>query len=219
MTLVLVWQLGCAGPVKGVFPPAAGEPHKTVHVIRHGWHVGIAVHRADVPPDVLPVIRDFPKADYVEFGWGDDAYYRSPHPTKGMMLKAALWPTPSVLHVAGLQGTPREVFPASDIVEVELSEQGWDRMAGFIDKTFARDADGRLQPLERGLYGDSRFYRALGKFYFPRMCNMWSASALRKAGCPITPFYAVTAANLMWQTRRFGRTVELPDAPEAPGKR
>ncbi|MBE0541843.1 MAG: DUF2459 domain-containing protein [Verrucomicrobia bacterium] len=214
LALVLVWQFGCVGPVKDLFPPAAGEPRKTVQVIRHGWHTGVAVRRADVPPGALPVTRDFPKADYVEFGWGDDAYYRTPRPTKGMALKAALWPTPSVLHVTGFQGTPRATFPASDIVEVELSAQGWERLAGFIDKTFARDADGRLLPLEKGLYGDSRFYRARGKFYFPKMCNRRTASALRAAGCPITRGYALTAGNVMWQTRRFGHTVPF-DAPAA----
>jgi hypothetical protein len=104
-------------------------------------------------------------------------------------------------------------------VEVELSPQGWDGLAGFIDRTFERDASDRLMPLEKGLYGDSRFYRARGQFYFPKMCNRWSASALRAAGCPITRCYALNAANVMWQTRRFGRVVPLAASAAAPAKR
>ncbi len=217
LSLLAAWQFGCAGPVKGLFPPAAGDPPKTIHIIRHGWHTGIAVRCADVPPGMLPVVRDFPDADHLEFGWGDDAFYRSPDPTKGIAVRAALWPTPSVLHVVGLQGTPGANFPApvTEILAVELSTEGWGRLVAFIDQRFARAANGRLQPLETGLYGASRFYRAQGSFYLPRMCNWWTAAALRAAGCPITPGFALNAGNVMWQTRRFGRAVPI-DAPRRP---
>jgi len=211
LAVLVMWQFGCVGPVKGLYPPADGDPRKTVHIIRHSWHTGIIVRRVDVPDDALPVMGDFQGADYVEFGWGDDEFYRAPRLTVGKTLKAALWPTPSVMHVVGLQGTPRANFPNSEIVEVELSLQGWEQMADYIDGTFERDADNHLMPLEKGLYGESRFYRARGKFYFPKMCNKWCASALRAAGCPITRGYALNAANVMWQTRRFGR--DFPSDP------
>lgn len=216
---LVAFPLSCAGPIKSLYPPTPGSPTKTVYLVRHAWHTGVVIKRADLPTADWAVAPEFPEADHLEFGWGDDAFYRAPRGTVSLALKAALWPSPSVLHVVGWQGTPRENFPDSEIVEVELSPQGWDGLAGFIDRTFERDANGRLMPLEKGLYGDSRFYRARGKFYFPKMCNQWSASALRAAGCPITRCYALNAANVIWQTRRFGRAVPfaaLPAAPETP---
>ena len=40
-----------------------------------------------------------------------------------------------------------------------------------------------------------------------RTCNKWVAQALRSAGCPITPFYALTADNVIYQVAKFGTVV------------
>ncbi len=117
------------------------------------------------------------------------------------------WPTPTVLHVVGFNGPPEIVFSGSKLVGVELSPEGFARLCQFIDTTYTRTSAGRTIPLGPGLYGTSEFYRAHGSYYFPYTCNHWAASALRKAGCPVTPVCSVTAGCLMFQTRRFGTTV------------
>ena len=57
-------------------------------------------------------------------------------------------------------------------------------------------------------WGDRDFYVARDKYFLLRTCNTWTARALRSAGLPITPLYAVTAGNVMGQARRFGKDVE-----------
>jgi Protein of unknown function (DUF2459) len=56
------------------------------------------------------------------------------------------------------------------------------------------------------LYGDSKFYSARGRYHLLYTCNTWIADALRAAGLPITPVYAMTAGNLMWQVSRLPKT-------------
>jgi hypothetical protein len=77
-----------------------------------------------------------------------------------------------------------------------------------LEKSFRRDHRGSLVPAGPGLYGEGRFYQAEGKFYFPKMCNWWTASGLRAAGCPVVPICTVTAGGAMSQTRRFGEVIQ-----------
>jgi hypothetical protein len=45
------------------------------------------------------------------------------------------------------------------------------------------------------------------KYSLLKTCNTWTARALRSAGLPITFLYAVSAGNLMDQTRPLGRRI------------
>jgi len=126
-----------------------------------------------------------------------------------MGMKALFWPTASVLHVAGFDWPVEQYFRGYDIFEIELSDSGFRNLCAFMNRAYARDQQGQIIPLGEGLYGkNSRFYKATGKYFMTKTCNNWAAIALRQAGCPITPFYACTAANLRHQLNKFGRKIE-----------
>jgi uncharacterized protein (TIGR02117 family) len=203
---LLMLAVGCATPVESLFPPPAGEPTRTVYVVNHRWHTGVVVERAAFVG--AGWAEDFASAEFLEFGWGDAAFYPAERPGLWLAAKAVLWPTPSVLHVAGVTGPLTNSFPHQEIVRVELSEPGFERLRGHIENTFARDKAGKAQVVGPGLYGDSKFYRARGKFYFPKMCNRWTATGLRAAGCPISPLRSVTAGNVIRQVRTFGEPIQ-----------
>lgn len=196
----------CAGPIKGLYPPEPDDEVKRVYVVRQNRHTGIALRREDIPPAVWPQIRDFPNVDYLEVSWGDADYYPAPEPTLGMGLKAVLLPTRSVLHVGGFDGSVEDYFPTSDIVEIALSQAGFERLCRFIAETYAL-ADDSADMVQHGLYPNSRFYPARPTFHLFRTCNTWVTQALRAAGCPVTPFYAITAGNVIYQVSKFGTVV------------
>lgn len=54
------------------------SPDISIHVVRHGWHAGIALPRAHVPPGVLAESAHFGKAEHLEIGWGDRDFYMTP---------------------------------------------------------------------------------------------------------------------------------------------
>jgi uncharacterized protein (TIGR02117 family) len=192
----------CLGPVVSLYPPRPGEPTVSVWVVDHGWHVGLVVDRARLPDGLVPEQLDFPRARYLEFGWGDDAFYRAPEGTVGLAVKAALASPRSVLRVAGLDAPFPHRDAADAIVEIPLSRAGFAALGRFVDDTFARTGGGPSIPLGPGPYRGSRFYPARGRYHLFNTCNTWVAQALRAAGCPVTPAYAVTAGNVMWQARR-----------------
>lgn len=205
--MLAIFSGGCVGPVQGLYPPKGDDPGRIVYVVNHGWHTGIVVQRQEVPENIWPVTRDFPNARYLEVGWGDEGFYQAQEITSGLALKAIFWPTPSVLHVVAFDPPVERYFSQSDVVAVRLTDQGFRKMLQFIGATHARTENGAAIRLGPGLYGKSFFYRAQGSYWLMKTCNTWTAEALRAGGAPITPFYALTAGNVTYQTKKFGTAV------------
>lgn len=210
LLLLLLLISACLAPVAGLYPPKEEEKAKRVYIIRHGWHTGIAIAGADLSPAIMPELGDFAKANHLEFGWGDWDYYQAEEESVWMTTKAAFWPTRSVLHVIGIEGPVDKYYSDRKIVGIGLSHEGFERLEQFIAATFLRPPGESAQPMP-GQLPNSRFYPARGEFHIFRTCNTWVAEALRASGYPVTPLYAITAGNLMYQVSRFGRARQNPE--------
>jgi len=170
-------------------------------------HSGIAVRRADIPAGLWPEARDFPRAEYLEVGWGDRDWYYGRNQGWGNALRAAFgFNNPSVLHVAGVRGTLMQEFPASEIIELMLSREGFEHLVRYIHDAYDRAGAPVAAPLGGGLYGDSRFYPGRETFNLLRTCNVWTARGLRGAGLPIED--SVTLGGLMSQAREIGTVIQ-----------
>jgi len=197
---------GCATPVVVVPPPSAGEPIVPVYLVGQGWHTGIVIRRADIPQGSWPEAGDFPQAEYVVVGWGDRDYYQAPGPAGWLAVKAALAPTPSVLHVVGFRGPVAEYFRVNEVVELAVSPRGLQGLVQYIHDAHAREGTQVVAPLGPELYGDGRFYPGREQFHLFRTCNVWAARALRAAGLPVRD--AIRRKGLMAQARRLGRLLQ-----------
>ena len=197
----------CLGPLPDRYPPRSGAASVTIYVVGHGWHTGIVVRPDDVPTGAWPESSRLPVTRFLEVGWGDRAFYESPDAGVSLALKAALASEASVLHVAGFDRTPAEYFPGAEIIAIELSPRGMESLSRFVSQAYARDAAGAPIELGLGLYPGSRFYAATGRYSLVNTCNTWIAEALRAGGCPITPVWAVTAGNLLFQAERCGKVM------------
>jgi uncharacterized protein (TIGR02117 family) len=205
LVVVAMMLGGCLASVDGLCPPGPGGPTVPVWIVNHGMHTGIVVARRDVSPAVWPEHDVFAPFEYVEVGWGDQEYYQADRKTWSMALRAAFASSGSVLHVAGFSGSPAEVFHGAEIIELPLSRRGFDALTRFIHETYARSTGGRPIRLGPGVYGNSAFFLARRGYHILDNCNTWTARALRAAGCPITPLYAISAGNVMYQARRMTR--------------
>ena len=186
-----------------MYPPAPDAPTEPVWVVDHGWHTGLVMARSSIPRRLLLEQEDFPVARYLEFGWGDADFYRASDPGVALAIRAALGSRASVVHVVGLPVRPQEIFVGRDVVEIRLSRPGFEALARFVDDSIDRAEHRRAPMLGTGLYGRSAFYPGRGRYHLVNTCNTWIARALRAAGVPITPVYAMTAGNLMWQVKRL----------------
>jgi uncharacterized protein (TIGR02117 family) len=206
--LLCIMSFGCVGPIERLFPPRLDESAVSIYLLNHfDWHTGVVIRRQDIPNQIWPAHYDFAGFEYLEVGWGDRDYYQAGEPTTWMTIKAAFWPTSSVLHIVGFNAPVEKFFPESEIIEITLSSRGFEQLCIFIRNSYAREERGKTINLGPGLLENSRFYAAKGKFHFLRTCNVWIAEALRAAGCPITSPYSIGASNVMYQARKFGNVI------------
>jgi uncharacterized protein (TIGR02117 family) len=206
-------------------PAEAGRPAKTVYLVAHGWHAGIVFEREREPVRGWPLADDFPDAEYLEVGWGDKDFYQTRDPHWALAAKAVLLPTASVLHVAGFNGAVADEFPASEILSIRLSPEAFEQLSRHVADSIATDTAGQVEALGPGLYGQSRFYLSRDTYHAFNTCNLWTARALRAAGCPVAPARAITVDDLLRQVRPFatpvhrGRRVRVRIAGRAHGTR
>lgn len=200
---VAVLAAGCVGAATA--PPAAtAERPLAVWVVRHDWHTGVVVRRADLPtgrwPEHRDLVAEFSPA-YLEVGWGERRFYQAPEGTSGLALRAALGRNESVLHVAGFDAPVDALFPADRALRVPVSAAELATLAEFLAAAYARDTAGAPIPLGPGLYGRSRFYLGREPYALPETCNTWTARALRAAGLPVDADGAWTASGVMRRAR------------------
>jgi uncharacterized protein (TIGR02117 family) len=193
-----------------LYPPAAGAPSIQILISHNGYHSGVLVPREAVAAlagrsgygALIAVTTRFAAYRWIEIGRGEEAFYREVptpgaavlHP--GVALRALFRPSnAAVLHVVGAYD-PRLAFPDAHLAALDLSEPGFARLVARLDASFARDDSGLPQDLGPGLYGPSRFYRAVGTFNAVHVCTRWVADLLDAAGVPTAPVLAVMPQGL-----------------------
>ena len=212
-----------------LWPPAPGAPITEAFIVSHGYHAGIAVPRAALAEQASRrglsalgyVATRFADFDWLEIGWGDEAFYRevptAESLTIALAMRALFRPgNPSVLHVVGVKGDPRAMFPNSDLVRVGISDAGFVRLVDTLDATFGR-GKGSVMPeqLGPGLYGTSLFFRANGTFHLFHVCNHWIADLLDAAGVPNAPVLATLPSGLLLDLKwRSGLVRSSPFTPK-----
>ena len=204
---LLVWGLvlavQCDQPKVEAVEDASG-PH-TVYVVRHGWHAGLVLPRTALEEGAWPVLNDFPAAEYVEVGWGEAAYYPDPDAGPGTLLRAGLWPTASVLHIASFDLPVTDAFPRHDIAAIAVSDSGLHQLSAFIQQSL----DGsRPDPVARGRYYTGAFYPSPLPYHGLNNCNQWAAAALHAAGCATTPWRTLRVERLMHDAAACGRWIQ-----------
>ncbi len=83
------------------------------------------------------------------------------------------------------------------------------RLIAQIETSFDRPEGGRGETVARGLYQDSRFYPARGRFHLFNTCNTWTARMLTAAGAGVSPSGVTTAEDLMRRLRDLPNVRQL----------
>ncbi len=181
-----------------------------IQVTSNGWHTDIVVAQGEAVRRAIPEVADFPDARYLSFGWGDAEFFPAPRPTIGMTLRAALQPSPALVHLAGLSAPPRMIFPSAEVVELALPRQGFGALLRYLEASFERGGAPRAAPAAPGLYRFSRFYPATGEFHLFNTSNTRTARGLAAAGLAVEVSGTQRAEALMSQVRRLAEPEPLP---------
>lgn len=137
------------------------------------------------------------ETQWYEIGWGDKGFYQSQEITTALTLQAMFWSSGAVMHIVAFSGKPERYFAGSEIKSLLLHTNQRNSLMRYLGRSFARDEEGNLIPLKQGIYGDSQFYAANGRYGILNTCNKWTAKGLESAGLTINPSLKLTAGSVM----------------------
>lgn len=194
---------GCAANDSCYEPTTPTESLRSVYVIKRAWHTGIAVAATDWPNRDWSVLRDFPASTYLEFGWGDARFYEAEEESLWLGIRAAFFSTSSAIHVIGFDQPTPQALVADEVIEVRVSEDGLKRLAQSIEREFTQTTPVATGATLHATPQPNKFYSAKRRFFFPRMCNWWTARRLEESHCPIAAWSVISANRMVREARGF----------------
>jgi uncharacterized protein (TIGR02117 family) len=149
--------------------------------------------------------------------WGDKEFYQSREITIGLTLQAIFLSEGAVMHIVAIPGSPSRFFGKSKVVSTCLTDEQVSSLSTFVVNSFARDHQGRIVRLKRGIYGNSQFYEGEGRFSLLNTCNNWTAKGLQSAGMNISSSFAQTSVRVMSAIRELRHQCALTPNPTVKG--
>ncbi|MEN9227583.1 MAG: DUF2459 domain-containing protein [Gloeomargarita sp. GMQP_bins_120] len=136
--------------------------------------------------------------DYLGFGFGEQQFYMAPPAPLWQRwpdgLRALFWANPGIVYVYPLAQPPQ----AAQCIGLQPDQ--YRQLAQYIQDSFRRDDQGRLQPLGRGHQPVGQFFAARATYSLLFTCNHWTAEGLDRAGVPV-PWLPLVTVSLLWHTR------------------
>ena len=197
-------------------PPNAIRSHP-LSVVSHGWHTGLIIPASDLNPIIPELTERFGEPPYYEIGWGDKGFYQAPEISIGLGFQAMFWSEGAIMHVVAVPDRPSEYFQQSELIPICLTDAQIAALITFISASFQRDAHGHIVPLQKGLYGNSQFYDAEGRYDLLNTCNKWTAKGLQSAGVDIFPALSLTSGSVMRTIRPLEQQCTLTSHPPLKG--
>ena len=168
-----------------------------VYILNHGRHTGFVIPAKTIQAQLPQLKKRFKNTPFIEFGWGDKGFYLADKITSGVTIRALFWPTESVIHAVAVPDSIETYFPNSQVKVLCLQEREYSKLVTFVVNSFYKDDNGEIVPLKHGIYGNSQFYKAVGKYYLMNTCNKWTAKGLSSAGMDISTTFKLTAGSIM----------------------
>ena len=136
-----------------VTPPKA-EPHQPftwknsgaespLLVFSHGHHTGLSLP-AESLREHLPHLCQGLTDQWLEFGWGDEGFYRSEKITAPLVFSALCYPTPGVVHVVVQEPPIHQHYRYSPVRILSLNREERNHLGTFLADTFKKDEDDNL---------------------------------------------------------------------------
>lgn len=174
-----------------------------IYIVKHEWHTGIVVNRTSTEKYLSSLKNEFKDYNYIEIGWGDKDFYMAEQETLWLGLKAAAWPTESVMHIVAFNINPELYYANSEVISLELTECELNKLLNYIEESLYLDDNNNIVLVSNKLKIASRFYLSKEKYHIFNTCNVWITKALIRAGIPLSKQNTLTSESVMKQLRKL----------------
>ena len=139
---------------------------------------------------------------WVTMSWGEKtAYTQKRWLSPVQVLRALCTPSDSVMEIIPIEWKVADVchHQTGYVAKVERSQGR--ALAAFLNACADKGPDGKPVTIAASSWGDGRLIQCQENYsyYFPRICNVWTAQALGQCGFDVTTPGAVSASGLVRQ--------------------
>jgi len=92
----------------------------------------------------------------------------------------------------------------TEVVRLQVTRKEFDALTKYLLKHFDFNEEGKLIPLQPGIYHDSQFFAGRTSYYFPKNSNVWAAQALKRTGFRNTPIFLQTTGMVINKADNYG---------------
>lgn len=158
--------------------PATELSQYSVYVVDWGYHTAVILEQ----PRAWRLGPDGDEnAAFVEYAWGDRAFYMESNYWPHAVFAALFLPTESVTYLDGWTRVPVRGYRSMHVRNVSAMELR--ALASELEASIVRDADGIRRPAFPPVAGyDGRFYPGVGSYVWSTNCNRWTADRLAAVG-------------------------------------
>ena len=180
----------------------------SIYLIKQRWHTAVVFYTSEVDSTILPEINYFKGSEFIDIGWGDEAFYQHPDFDWDLAYQALFYPTPSTLRIEGVYISKQQYFDISEIVvELKIDNEQLKNLLRYISNTIWKDEDGEDKVLSTQFLNQVYFLKAKGKYHLFNTCNTWLAKGLRQSGFQIKDDIILTE-QLFNEAAKIGRVLK-----------
>jgi hypothetical protein len=162
---------------------------------------------------------------WVTMSWGEEtAYVQKRWLNPLQVFRALCTPSPSVMEIIPIDWKVEQVCHHQKVFIADVPRSSGPALAAFLNGCAEKRPDGRPETIAPSSWGDGRLIRCPDnyRYYFPRICNVWTAQSLQSCGYSIKTTSALSASGLVRQaTSEQNGFVKVwdPETDEGPSKR
>ena len=183
-------------------PVAAEGGSVDVYLISDNLHTGLVLDlpwleaNGYVPPPGIA------KEQYVTMSWGEKTAYTQKRWLSPVQVFTALCtPSDSVMEIIPIDYKVEAVCHHQDGYVAKVDRSRGRALAAFLNACADKGPDGKPLTIGPSSWGKGLLIQCPDNYsyYFPRICNVWTAQALGQCGFTVTTPGAVTAGGLVRQ--------------------
>jgi uncharacterized protein (TIGR02117 family) len=183
----------------------------TIYLIKQRWHTAITFNTEDMDSLILPEANYFRKAELIDIGWGDEAFYQYPDFDWDLAYQALFYSTPSALRIEGIYIPIQQYFEISEIViELKVTNEQLRILLNYIADSVWKDENGRSEILSTQYLNRVYFFKANGNYHLFNTCNTWLARGLKHSGLDIKDDIILTE-QLFNEASKIGKVLKAED--------
>lgn len=188
--------------VETVTVPVAAEDSVELYLLSDNLHTALVFDLAWLEESGYVKPAEVPRRKYVAMSWGEKtAYMQKRWLSPVQVFRALCTPSSSVMEIIPFDWKVEEVCHHQKVYVANVPRSRGVDLAAFLNACANKDSKGRPITIAPSSWGDGRLIQCPENYsyYFPRICNVWTAQALGACGFTLNTTTALSASGLSRQ--------------------